>query len=122
MKTSMKTLCMVLALGATLMIASTTVATAAESNQSASGTTDPNFRWHNGKWWYWQAPQQRWMVWNGTEWHVHEPQTTVRTYRLQDSGNQGVRTGQSFRSRSNGGRITESFGIRDATSKIRGNY
>jgi len=29
---------------------------------------DPNYRWHNGQWWYWMPQQKNWMVWNGSQW------------------------------------------------------
>lgn len=28
---------------------------------------DPNYRWHNGQWWYAQ-PNNTWMMWNGNSW------------------------------------------------------
>ncbi len=119
----MRHICILLALCAVTTLSTAQNARAADTGSST--TTDPNFRWHNGQWWYWQAPQQHWMVWNGSEWQVHQPQArrATRSYSYMQEPNYGSGT-QSFRSRgsSSGGRITNSFGNRDAGSKIRGQY
>ncbi len=119
----MKRLGILLALCAATTLGMASFATEVKADQQQSKSADPNMRLHNGKWWYWQAPQQRWMVWNGSEWQVHQPGRSVRTYSYiqEDFGNSGFRGTQTTRPRS-GGRITESGGIRDAGSKIRGNY
>ncbi len=29
--------------------------------------SDPNYRWHNGQWWY-AVPNRQWLMWNGNAW------------------------------------------------------
>jgi len=117
----MKRLCTMLALCAALGAVNATAATASDASSSQATSSDPNFRWHNGQWWYWQAPQSRWMVWDGSQWQVHQPRRATRSYSYyQDAGpTQGFGTPSARRA---GGRITNSFGHRDAGSKIRGQY
>ncbi len=120
----MKYLCSLLVLSAAAMLAMAPVATASEADQAQSSSTDPNMRWHNGQWWYWQSAQQRWLVWSGTEWEPHQPRRVVRSYSyMQDVQGGGSGAMQSVRPRSSsGGRITNSFGHRNAGSKVRGQY
>jgi len=30
--------------------------------------SDPNMRWHNNRWWYWQPNQNHWMVYHNNQW------------------------------------------------------
>lgn len=29
---------------------------------------DPNMRWHNNRWWYWQPNQNHWMAYHNNQW------------------------------------------------------
>lgn len=119
----MKRLSILMALCAATILGMATFTAVAQADQSQSGTSDPNMRWHNGKWWYWQTSQNRWMVWNGSDWQAHRPNRATRSYSyMQDDINDSGFRGTTSRSRSSGGRITNSGGIRDAGSKVRGNY
>ncbi len=103
-------------------------AEAFDGSSATTTTSDPNYRWHNGKWWYWMPEQQHWMVWNGDAWQQHQPRarTQVRSFSYQQplEGSVGMPSQRSTTTapRSNSGRITHSRGHRDAGSKVRGNY
>lgn len=88
--------------------------------------SDPNFRWHQGHWWYWQANQKRWLIWQNDQWRPQPLQQTqrsrtVRRYSYSPEAASGS-VGVPSRSRSSGGRIHGSFGNRPAAAKTHGNY
>lgn len=119
-------LCLMLALGTAAVASTSATAYAKDADKKDAKTVqdvtkqDPNYRWHNGQWWYWQAGPQRWLVWSGGEWREHQPQRVVRRFSYQPDISTGT---QSFRPRSSsGGSINNSFGVRGAGSKLRGNY
>lgn len=35
---------------------------------NAQTQNDPNMRWHNNRWWYWQPNQNHWMVYHNNQW------------------------------------------------------
>ena len=118
----------------------------AEQNHSA----DTNYRFHNGRWWYWQNDQ--WLLWNGNRWLTTSERTAQRSNSVQpgrsfsylqqpdgsvvDGGDAYVPTQaglpESSASGMQGGfytpntieyqRVLPSYGIRSAGSKVLGNY
>lgn len=113
-----------LTLAATGLAGVPQVATAADA--TAATNSDPNFRWHNGKWWYWMADRAGWLVWDGNQWQTPEsmPRRAARSFSYQqdDSFGSGSFRAGATRSPQKSGRITGSFGHRGAGSKITGSY
>jgi hypothetical protein len=101
---------------------------------------DPNYRWHNGQWWYWMPQQKHWMVWNGSQWIPstarNANRSTNRSFSYQEdaapattySGGYygGYRSGRwdapADASVSNNDMINNSYGFRGAASKAIGKY
>jgi len=99
--------------------------------------SDPNFRWHNGRWWYWQ--NGGYLMWNGSRW-INESERgrsysyapsygTRRSYSyvpteegMPRNDASGMRRGFVAPDRVEYQKVLPSFGIRSAGSKILGNY
>jgi hypothetical protein len=118
--------------------------TAHQDHSSAAKSTDPNYRWHNGRWWYWQ--NSGWLMWNGDRWLNQQERARVYSYRPQRSfsytedqtaTNRGYlptyagipRSDASGLQRSTVApgtveyqRVVPSYGLRSAGSKALGNY
>lgn len=116
-----------------------------QDTKAAQATKDPNYRWYNGKWWYWMPKQKHWMVWNGNEWNKYDQaqanRGAVRSFSYQDEGSQqdmnyngGAYYGQGIQrlfgtplnrvpgNVSQTDQIIGSYGLRRASSKAIGDY
>ena len=105
-----------------------------KKTKAVQSAQDPNFRFHNGQWWYWMPQQQNWKVWNGSEWNHYQPGQSfrARSYSYADDGSSedNAADWQLFgrplsnvpANVSSNNQIIGSFGIRGAGSKVLGNY
>lgn len=100
--------------------------------------TDPNFRWHNGRWWYWQ--NGGWLMWDGARWlnrqersarvnsrrsfsYTEDAQGFVPTEAgIPQSTASGLRRGTVAPGTVEYQRVVPSYGMRSAGSKVLGNY
>jgi hypothetical protein len=119
--------------------------TTAKPEQDANAHADPNYRRHNGRWWYWQ--NGGWLMWNGNRW-VNQQERSQRVYSyapgrsysyMQDAapGAEGYVPTYSGIPQSDASglqrstvapgtvqyqRVIPSYGMRSAGSKVLGNY
>ena len=129
----MRSLCMLLALAAAASIVSAGDLRADESqgNQAAQAAKDPNYRFHNGQWWYWMPQQKNWKVWNGNQWNDYRPGATRSFSYVDDGAAQATgnyyapsyRQGFArFPDSVSNNQIMGSYGFRSAGSKSEGRY
>jgi len=103
-----------------------------EPSQARQTAKDPNYRFHNGQWWYWMPAQKNWKVWNGTSWTDFQGGQRSYSYTegqpLTENVGQGVTRmfGAPLQrvpdNVSETGQIIGSYGFRRAGSKMTGNY
>lgn len=112
-----------------------------KSQQTTKAAKDPNYRWHNGQWWYWMPKQKNWMVWTGDAWLPQEQarkQGAVRSFSYDEQDGQANQGGTYYgegiqrmfgtplsrvpNSVSNNNQIIGSYGFRRAGAKMIGNY
>ncbi len=130
----MRKLCVLFALTAatSIVCAASVRADEPKGNQASQSAKDPNYRYHNGQWWYWMPQQKNWKVWDGSQWNDYRPGTT-RSFSYADDAAVGPAvsaTDQVFgrpltsvpRSVSTNNQIIGSYGFRGAGSKVLGNY
>jgi hypothetical protein len=103
-------------------------ATEPQDAKAAQATKDPNFRWHNGQWWYWMGKDKQWLVWNGSQWNKFDPSQASSggarrsfSYDPAASASYGG-TYAGFGNVTQNGPIIGSYGFRSAASKADGNY
>lgn len=114
----------------------------AQQSQTTQATQDhaakdPNYRWHNGQWWYWMPQQKHWMVWNGSQWipstaraaqgnanrrFSYQEQAAPTTTYYGGYYRQGRWDAPADASVSNNNMINNSYGFRGAGSKAAGKY
>jgi hypothetical protein len=99
--------------------------------------SDPNYRYHNGRWWYWQ--NDAYLMWNGQRWlapgerqrsYSYAPSNARRrsySYTPTEEGMptsdaSGMRRGFVAPSRVEYQKVLPSFGVRSAGSKVLGAY
>ena len=118
--------------------AATSIAYASQSradepkdHQAAQTAKDPNYRYHNGQWWYWMPQQKNWKVWNGTQWSNYQPAAGRSFSYADDSAAQATgnyyapsyRQGfAGFPDSVSNSQIIGSYGFRSAGSKAEGRY
>ncbi len=128
-----KYLAIALFAAAALMLDVSLVGAADNDNPESTKTADkdPNFRFHNGQWWYWMSGSQSWKVWDGTRWTDYQPgQRRVFSYQEPASDSSSNPTFRMFGrpltsvpdSVSTNNQIIGSFGFRGAASKALGKY
>jgi hypothetical protein len=90
---------------------------------------DPNYRWHNGQWWYWMPARGGWLMWNGSQWQPAASARTggaTRAYSYQPGSSADAALfgpGYSAGPQDVGNRqVLPSYGLRSAGSKVSGNY
>lgn len=110
-----------------------------KATKATQAAKDPNYRWHNGQWWYWMPRNKNWVVWTGDAWvpsqQARANRGAVRSFSYDEQGTQGGAnygegTQRMFgtpltnvpRSVSNNDQIIGSYGFRRAGSKLIGNY
>lgn len=90
---------------------------------------DPNYRYHNGQWWYWMSQQKNWKVWNGSQWLDYQPAAS-RSFSYADDSSAGTANARMFGTPIYGGfpesvsnrEIIGSYGFRSAGSKAAGKH
>jgi hypothetical protein len=129
----MRSLCMLLALAAAASIACAGDLRADEpqDHQATKAAQDPNYRYHNGQWWYWMPQQKNWKVWNGSQWNDYRPGATRSFSYVEDGAAQAAgetyvptyRQGfTGFPGSVSNTQIRDSYGFRSAGSKTEGRY
>jgi hypothetical protein len=112
---------LVFAISAVLASASV-LADDAKDGKAAQASKDPNFRWHNGQWWYWVPAEKNWLVWNGSQWTPFVAGRAVRSYSYAPSNAAGAQFYTTYPDSVSNQRIIGSYGFRSAGSKPLGNY
>lgn len=128
-----------IATAAVLMTTSTLADAPKDSKDSkvTKAAKNPNYRWHNGQWWYWMSKQKNWVVWNGSQWQPYQQaqanRGAVRSFSYQAEGQAGNTYSQGVQRRFGmplstvpdsvaNGPIIGSYGFHSAGSKALGNY
>ncbi len=106
------------------------------TSQKEAGKTqqDPNYRRHNGRWWYWQ--NNNWLMWNGSRW-VTPGERQARSYSyaprrsysfiptedgLPRSDASGLQNGINTPYTVEYQKVIPSYGVRSAGAKVLGDY
>jgi hypothetical protein len=137
-RTMRNLLCAIAALAVALVLVTASAqADDAKDSKAAQATQqaakDPNYRWHNGQWWYWMPKQKNWMVWNGSNWTPYatarSTDGSVRSYSYQGEANQNGAVQRLFGTpltnvpnNVTNNQIIGSYGFRSAGSKALGRY